>query len=175
GVAAEGMKGRLNGILQFWGGFSAAGRKTTRTAMDWVKSRAAATRPRFLEPGMTPLTIPGVDGVRVYVLGPPRNPKLLRRSDPSKRASEVYELAGEAGADQGFVAAIESLRRGGEAGAQPFEEWFRVPETEATERVFFQDHYGFGGDDWRRIEHDWLGVAGRLALQLDSDTNNTSL
>jgi hypothetical protein len=38
--------------------------------------------------------------------------------------------------------------------------------------------YGFGQespDAWRRIEDDWLGGAGRLALQLDSDTNNTSL
>ncbi len=29
--------------------------------------------------------------------------------------------------------------------------------------------------EWRQIESDWLGAAGTLALQLDSDTNNTSL
>ncbi|MFO0840146.1 MAG: hypothetical protein U1D55_16685 [Phycisphaerae bacterium] len=29
--------------------------------------------------------------------------------------------------------------------------------------------------DWRRIDDDWLGFAGPLALQLDSYTNNTSL
>lgn len=28
---------------------------------------------------------------------------------------------------------------------------------------------------WRRIDEDWLGVAGSMALKLDSDTNNTSL
>jgi hypothetical protein len=29
--------------------------------------------------------------------------------------------------------------------------------------------------DWRRIDEDWLGVAGALAMKLDEDTNNTSL
>ena len=28
---------------------------------------------------------------------------------------------------------------------------------------------------WRSIDHDWLGVAAELALQLDRETNNTSL
>src|SRR5207302_1593020 len=28
---------------------------------------------------------------------------------------------------------------------------------------------------WRRIDEDWLGASGEVALQLDSDTNNTSL
>ena len=31
------------------------------------------------------------------------------------------------------------------------------------------------GDAWRQIEDDWLDSAGQLALNLDSDTNNTSL
>ena len=32
-----------------------------------------------------------------------------------------------------------------------------------------------GGDDWRKIDVEWLGSTGDLALALDSDTNNTSL
>jgi hypothetical protein len=29
--------------------------------------------------------------------------------------------------------------------------------------------------DWRRIDNDWLNAFGQLALDLDNDTNNTSL
>ena len=60
----------------------------------------------------------------------------------------------------------------------PFDPWFRISDAEAWDDDFFGEHYGFEGEDdqgWRRIESDWLGVAGRLALQLDSHTNNTSL
>jgi hypothetical protein len=62
-------------------------------------------------------------------------------------------------------------------------------EGEAAERVaaqrreiydFFRSRYGFGdeeghGERWRRIGGAWLSTAGQVALQLDSDTNNTSL
>jgi hypothetical protein len=166
---------RLSGILEFWGGLSAAGRRTTRSALEWVRDRTDPDPPEYLEPGMGPFPVPGTDEVRVYVLGPPRDPKKLKPSDPSKKASQVYKLAGELDADFGFFAAVDSLADGGASESQPFEKWFRVEESEATGRQFFQEHYGFEGEDWRRIEHDWLGLAGRLALQLDSDTNNTSL
>jgi beta-lactamase superfamily II metal-dependent hydrolase len=46
-----------------------------------------------------------------------------------------------------------------------------VPEQT---RELFKNHYLTGGD-WRRIDADWLGTAEELALNLDSDTNNTSL
>jgi hypothetical protein len=178
GVADPGARRtveRLDGLLEFFGGFSAAGRRTTRNALEWVRNRTAPDPPEYLEPGMDCFPVPGTEQVRVYVLGPPRDPRRLKKSDPSKKASEVYELAGEADADFGFFAAVDSLDGGSAPEGQPFEEWFRVDEVEAKGREFFQEHYGFEGDDWRRIEHDWLGLAGSLALQLDSDTNNTSL
>ena len=49
---------------------------------------------RYLEPGTNTLSLPGVDGVRVYVLGPPRDTSLLGITD---RASEMYGLAGAEG------------------------------------------------------------------------------
>jgi hypothetical protein len=166
---------KISAVLEFWGGLAASARGTTRSAMEWVKNRTDPVPPRFLYPGMAPFPVPGVDDVRVYVLGPPRDPKLLKKSDPSKKSSEVYELGGDADADFGFFAALDALNAGSPADGRPFEDWFRLDESTARQRRFFQDHYGFEGDDWRRIEHDWLGLAGRLALQLDSDTNNTSL
>lgn len=166
---------RLNGLLEFWGGFSAAGRRTTRSALDWVRTRTEPRAPRYLEPGMAPFALPGNDAVRVYVLGPPRDAKWLKKSDPSRKTSEVYELGGDGDIDFGFLSAVDALADGSAPHSQPFESWFRVEEADAKARPFFRQHYGFEGEDWRRIEHDWLGLAGPLALQLDSDTNNTSL
>jgi len=67
---------------------------------------------------------------------------------------------------------------GGDVAGQPFDRFFRIFEADAWDDEFFGEHYGFEGEDdqgWRRIETDWLGAASRLALQLDSHTNNTSL
>jgi hypothetical protein len=167
---------RVNGLLEFAGGLGAAPGKTTAAGMSWPKQRPG-TEVKFFKTGDAPHAIPGVESVRVYVLGPPHDRKMIKKSDPSKRASEVYELAMAGGADAGFMAAVDAQATDG-AGAAPFDRWFRVPEDEAQGATFFQKHYGFDVDDdgeWRRIEDDWLGAAGRLALQLDSDTNNTSL
>lgn len=165
---------RLAALLEFEGGLGVQGRKTTAKAMEWVKSCASA-RLRYFKPGDEPFSVPGVDGVRVYVLGPPRDHKLLKRSDPSKKHSEVYELAGAYGSDMGFLSAVEALESGLDADEQPFDTWFRVTEKEARSQPFFAQSYWPDHDSWRQIEHDWLEAAGRLALQLDSDTNNTCL
>lgn len=174
-LGASSTGARLERLLEFWGGMSAAGRHTTRSTRDWVRGRTHPKLPQYLEPGKEPKEIPGVPGVRIYVLGPPRKLELLKKSDPSKRAPEVYSLADDGGMDSGFFAALDGAGGGRGLDAQPFEEWFRVSEADAKGREFFQKHYDCEGEDWRRIEHDWLGLAGALALQLDSDTNNTSL
>jgi hypothetical protein len=175
GAAAARTAARVGGVLDFFGGPFEAARKTISAAMEWARARPGADR-QFLRPGGEPFSIPGTSSVRVYVLGPPRDPQRIRKSDPSKRASEVYELAGEGGPELGFLEAAQRAD-GALDAARPFEDWFRVPEGEARARPFFVDHYGFdsSADDWRRIESDWLGAAGPLALRLDSDTNNTSL
>jgi hypothetical protein len=172
---------RLNNLLAFHGEFGLAGQQTTARAMDWVKARTGA-RVRYLTPGSTPFESPAFDNLRIFVLGPPRDPKMLRKSNPSTRASEVYELAGMNGTDLGFLTAASALDQDspdrGRPGGQPFDKWFRMTDYEAWDDPFFDKYYGFEGEDdegWRRIESDWLGAAGRLALQLDSHTNNTSL
>lgn len=171
-TGAQRIAGRLNGLLGFYGGFGVSGRKTTPKAMEWVKSRENA-KLRYFKPGDEPIAVPGVADVRVYVLGPPRDLKMLKKSDPSKRHSEVYELATD-GSELGFLAAVESLEEGSQASEQPFREWFRLSETE-SKGEFFDRHYWRKDEEWRRIEHDWLGTSGALALRLDSDTNNTCL
>ena len=63
---------------------------------------------------------------------------------------------------------------------RPFDKYCQIGRDAAKDLPFFRDNYGFGGtspdpQEWRRIDDDWLEVAGPLALRLDSDTNNTSL
>jgi hypothetical protein len=164
---------RLEGLLEFHGALGAGAKQTTTAALDWVKARPDATV-RYLRP-QEQLVPEGLAGARVYVLGPPHDRTWIKRSDPSKRDPEVYELPGDAGAEVGFFAAAEALEVEPQAELQPFEERFRVGDDEVRQDPFFADRYYDPADGWRSIEHDWLGVSGRLALQLDSDTNNTSL
>ncbi|MEO7997779.1 MAG: MBL fold metallo-hydrolase [Gemmatimonadaceae bacterium] len=161
---------RINSLLNFYGGLAAAGQPTTADAFTWAKARAG-DKIKFLRPGES-FTVPGVDSVRVYVLGPPTDVKLLKKSDPTKSNPEVYQLTAGA-SDLGFLAAVSDSEL---ANSQhPFESFFRVTDAEAEAEPLFYDTYQNANDEWRQIEHDWLGSAGRVALQLDSDTNNTSL
>lgn len=68
-------------------GFGVKGQRV-RTARDAAKSLAKGG-PVYLEPGGPPLQLTGVDGLNVYVLGPPRDRKMLRLTT---RASEMYGI-----------------------------------------------------------------------------------
>jgi glyoxylase-like metal-dependent hydrolase (beta-lactamase superfamily II) len=167
---ARGVANQLDALLGFEGDLGARATKTTAKALEWVKKRDATIR--YLRPGEQLFDFRGLRGIRVYVLGPPHDRRLIKRSDPSKRHPEVYELAGGGGSQQGFLAASEALAEGQTPETQPFDPFFRVEEGAASAlspRYFAKDA------EWRRIDHDWLGYAGALALALDSDTNNTSL
>jgi hypothetical protein len=51
----------------------------------------------------------------------------------------------------------------------------RCTKTPEDTRTFFEKNYFNKENEWQRIDADWLGAAEQLALNLDSDTNNTSL
>jgi hypothetical protein len=142
-------------------------------ALGWVKGHAGRENTRYCRPGEL-LGLPGVSAARVYVLGPPRDEALLHRSSPSRRSPDTYLAPAE---EQLRLALEVAAVSEDEALAQPFDAAFRMGEDDARKEEFFQAHYGFGGsgEAWRRIDNDWQGLVGPLALQLDSDTNNTSL
>jgi hypothetical protein len=163
-------------LLDFENGLGAAGGKTTRDALDWVAAKRPKTRP-FLHPGdqLSPSESNLGGGVRTYVLGPPRDIKQIKRSDPSRRTPEVYELAASGATDRAFDAAMKVIERGEEElSDQPFVRYYRVPEGAAATDEDFAGYFTTRAK-WRRIDDDFLGVAGPLALALNSDTNNTSL
>lgn len=171
--AARRTARQLEALLSFEGDLGAAGTKTTAKALEWVKGREAQIK--YLRPGEQLFDLPGLPGIRVYVLGPPHDRRMIKRSDPSKAHPEVYELAAAEGSHQGFLAAAEALAEDETPGAQPFDSFFRTEEADARRDNHLVKQYYREASAWRRIDHDWLGYAGQLALHLDSDTNNTSL
>ncbi|MBI4903589.1 MAG: hypothetical protein HY820_08140 [Acidobacteria bacterium] len=185
-------------------GFFGARAGSTEDAMESVK-KIAGTAPRFFTPGEPPITVASVPGIRFWVLGPPRNEKLLKKSNPGK--SEGYGLdAGEDGAQAFLVSALtRGLGMGMSDGSafedaieEPFDPDYAIPMARATHLSFFEDRYfGPAGDSglferpeaghesdeprpwtnvaWRRIDSMWMDASETMALQLDSATNNTSL
>jgi hypothetical protein len=192
---ADGIDSVLGFFGDLSGGLGVAGKPSgIEAAMDYVVGRGKP--PRYRTPGEGPLSVPGAAGVRVYVLGPPKDLDFLKRSDPRK--GEAYEARLALDEKTAFVSAVlHAQEKAGELGdrgmspeekevnrlAFPFDKVYRVdPDKEAKQDPFFQElYYGVAGQpsekalEWRRIESDWLGSAGSLALKLDSDTNNTSL
>ncbi|MBI5503734.1 MAG: hypothetical protein HY899_02960 [Deltaproteobacteria bacterium] len=173
-------------LLDFFGpgDLSAKGDKT-REALSFLKDHAAPKK--YLSPGDEG-SLPRVGGVRVYVLGPPRDREAIKKDLPSKRDPETYEEGMRLSASASFLAAAAATS-GSEDGEderyKPFDAFFRVSPEEAQTDHFFVSRYGFNAGSrtdapdsapiWRRIEEDWLALTSELALMLDSDTNNTSL
>lgn len=188
--------------------------------------RKSKAPPAFLEPGTvlpTPTALPGAPSLRAYVLGPPRNEKLLFKDSPTKSAPETYGAdlrlsddllryaessdAAAAGVITPFAPHYCTLKahalrqaigdRDDEdeegAAASAGDRAGQTPPTLDGDAAWVAEHYyGYTPPDpartktrrdraleavrkRRRIDDDWLGAAGPLALKLDSDTNNTSL
>jgi len=172
----------LFGLLNFYAEpFSAASISGAREALDYLLGRADA-EVSFCQPGEQPRALEGLPDVRFFVLGPPRNEKMLKKVRPTKRGKEGYGLAPETDPLSSFFMAVAGQMDGksvGEAGI-PFDQRYRLTKEQAHEMPFFKTYYGFTdgseqGPAWRRIGFDWLASAGSLALDLDSATNNTSL
>ncbi len=170
-------------VLDFFG---VAG---TADAMDSVRALLKKGKPKYLDPKQSnkPLALPDVPGVRIYVLGPPRDIQLIKRILP--RSGEAYltlHSPGESALARAFLLAAKARASGSEKlGVDekellnlscPFNEKLRISIDKAQQHSFFQAHYSAEADEkWRRIDDDWLGVGEELALALDNYTNNTSL
>jgi hypothetical protein len=186
---------RIEGILSFHD-FLAADSKLKGSAglMQYVQQKGKIAR--YLTPTEPPLTWNDVPGVRIFVLGPPEDENLLSRSLPSGLEGEVYERPDSLNSAAAFYAsvlagdnpeALSSTEKDIFNRSLPFDRVQGIRISEASKHSefgrFFQESYGFSGLDtevkqgaeWRRIDLDWWGQVENLALQLDNDTNNTSL
>ena len=191
--ATAGMIDHIDNVLGFFGmskGKEKAEGKAkisgTGPAMEFVGGLAPV---RYCRPTDKPITLADVEGVRIFVLGPPADEKSLKKTDSK---TEVYHL-GDTGASQSFFMALPDAEQEKLERHQPFEPEARYALEEmkkpasgsdiANDRHlrFFSDHY-FGpshgerkDQSWRRIDAAFMDAAAEFALQLDSATNNTSL
>ncbi|MFY9821278.1 MAG: hypothetical protein WAM82_07840 [Thermoanaerobaculia bacterium] len=179
-AAAEGLRkggdedsaSSVESVLGFFGELEKDGRPATlQQAMAYVLGRG--NPPRYWRPGDR-LELPGVDAARVYVLGPPRIENVARPADPTESSFGVAALAAGSTLDLGE----EELK----TLSLPFDAEFRIPLADARQDAFFQESYfGVAGQPsehqmaWRQIDTEWLTSASHFSLQLDSETNNTSL
>jgi beta-lactamase superfamily II metal-dependent hydrolase len=135
-------------------------------------------------------------GVCFHVLGPPEDTQSLVQTDPPKDKNQIYrgEPLNQATA---FTIAVQKISNADKAIQDdpalmdveeiykltlPFDPRRAIPIEQAKKNKdpFFSKYYGFSdqpgqGEAWRRIDSDWLEAAAELALNLDNDTNNTSL
>ena len=149
---------------------------------------AEGRRVHYWKPGDPPWSDETLPGVRIYVLGPPRDETLLKKTFAT---DEVYGLAIGQAANAAFFAAAGMAVDGNPTGADggaPFDAIYGRPLRSKAAMPpgtydFLQRRYygpatsdsGSGDQSWRQIDADWLGSATQFALNLDSATNNTSL
>jgi hypothetical protein len=130
----------------------------------------AGDRVKYRTPGES-LTLPGVPGIRIYILGPPQNERMLRNINPSKRKPQTYTQRSDALSrrsrgpknelteKEAFTLALRGAVGPGVPVLPltdsekeifqrcfPFEQRFRVTKQEAAQTHFFRAHYGFTDD-----------------------------
>ncbi|MBX7211124.1 MAG: hypothetical protein K1X78_22650 [Verrucomicrobiaceae bacterium] len=133
-----------------------------------VKDQIAAKGIRHFKPGDIIDDMPGLKGVRIYVLGPPKSWESIKKED-SAEEGETYDHNKELAGSDAFAAAVNAFSgNGGAGGTLPFDRSF---ETDMTAAHPYENE----ADAWRRIDNDWLMSAGSLALRLNTGINNLSL
>lgn len=146
--------------------------------------RHMAQEIKFFSPGDGPLPLPGVDDVRLYPFGPPRDEALLKSLNP--RTDEGFHIGpfqmGSPGAE--LFGALTSPYGLQETGS-PFAPRYAIPEARILDRrprkgsdpegYFLSRAYRAKKEELRRIDGDWLGDAEALALRINNEVNNTSL
>ncbi len=192
--AAPAFEG-VRDLLRFSEDDDTTGSGKVADAMEYLKLRGEdAGDLQFHKPGNT-VELEGVDGVRVHVLGPPLDPGSLKRSEVTEKMKQedvIYHMArtGEPGIDAlGAAVGVFDAQPSDKERHFPFSVEHRItrevrdPVTAtSTPNPYFSSIAKFAADTydhpnaaWRRIDEAWLSALGQLALDLDSDTNNTSL
>ncbi len=178
---------QLDSLLGFFG--AVGGKADPVGAMKFIREEWVGPTRSYYDPGQLP-ELPGVPGVRTYVLGPPRDEKKLRRESSEKHGA-LYELFFGLTEEDSLLAALGALDedvarfRDVEEVGKPFDLAHRHPIDLAAAqpesalpaglREDFTRRYGAPDNAWRRIDADWLNAGGALALRLDKGINNTSL
>jgi hypothetical protein len=146
----------------------------TAGALQFLKEKC---EPTILETGGKPELIPGVKGVRVYVMGPPMDitDAFLAALDPNDDRGQPFARAVRKPTSelQKRLAAAQAAAQ--TTAAKPAAPQGPASLASAPPAKAGIDWYADPSNHWRNIDNAWLGMGERLALQLDNATNNTSL
>lgn len=124
----------------------------------------------YYEPGNTIENIEGADGVRIFVLGPPKDNEYIKKDEVK---GEGYEKRKQKSSiDMAFLN-IFNRDDLSEAEVKPFDEKYELEVKDLEKYKMFKEHYN--SEPWRTIDNDWLFSAGNLALRHETSINNTSL
>ncbi|MGP1354535.1 MAG: hypothetical protein ACTS1Z_14560 [Parasphingopyxis sp.] len=155
--------------LRFFGNIGASGRAGTEDIMNSIKQQWREESV-FLSPGGAPIKIEGLPDLSVFVLGPPRDQQMIKKSRPSSAGHETYLFAPIVGSENQYLLPARAGDDTGFAGAAdtkaPFNPRYNLSHDETG--IYVQD-------DWRAVDSASDTEVGELALRLDAHTNNTSL
>ncbi len=149
----------------------------TRQAFEFMGTQK---KPRYCYPDDDPRPLKSASNVLAYVLGPPQDESLIKRRNPTAKGKEGYGIASSQLRDQHLLAAL-SRRESPSLDEQdltdlPFDPYVkRIPGQSPSLDALIQETWNRSGDEWRKIEHDWLASVETLAIDLDNYTNNTCL
>ena len=148
-----------------------------------VKDKMDYSTVTYMSPGEIYSEIDGLDGVNIYVLGPPKAEKQVDKE--KGEAGESYQhnknldpvefqlnkMRSELGDSDYFV---RTVNRSGSSNLHdplvPFSS-----DTFASGRKSLKRVYNDPESAWRKIDSEWLESSANLALRMNSLTNNLSL
>jgi hypothetical protein len=141
-------------------------------------AQAGLANVEYFEPGDIIDNRAGLEGVRVFVLGPPKLYEEVKQE--SGGAEESYQHNKDLKESDLFVRAMNARFTAAPAAAlEPFartySESFDAAKQSGARSAKTEKLYSRKEDDWRRIDDDWLFSAGQFALRMNSLTNNLSL
>jgi hypothetical protein len=197
GVAENEPARDWTGLLGFFGDAPGTGVKAKAAADAMRQLVSAPSDIVYRSPGEPPFDAAS-DGWRIFVLGPPRDPTLLRHADPRAGTGEAYPF-GPDNLAAVEMAAASLAAAAGDNDDPPFDRRYQIDLEASKGDPFFKARYwdetatpprpparGEGRarrppaieettQGWRRIGLSWLDGTEALALVLDKITNNTSL
>ena len=169
---------RTREVMSFLGPLGPGERWSTDKIMKKMLKKFS-TNTRFCTPGDEPYRISGLPKVSFFVLGPPRDVKFIRKSNPSQ--GDVYMADPRIGASASLMSAVEAR----ESSFSKIDSWTPFSDsysadyddsgTPSRQEKLKASKKLYGSKDWRNIEDDWLDGMSDLAIKLDSHLNNTSL
>lgn len=138
-----------------------------------VKKDIASDNIQYFKPGNVLQNVVGLDGVKIYVLGPPELYEDVKKEHGGE--GESYDRNFNLRSLNAFTNAVYDTDDYLSSSTIPFsKEYIQEEQSGDYNEPEVVKLYN-EKEQWRRIDIDWLYAAGDLALRMNSYTNNLSL